>query len=242
MYIKAQTYTFESMDKQLDLKSIALIGRTFEEYYNIFDLKNNLLKNEIILDVASGVSSFCAEANRQGFNVTASDKIYTFSTTEIEQKCREDLEMIIKQLPGVADLYVWDFFKDIESLKTQREKAYRSFIEDFKSHGTNIYVSVEYPSTDFLNEQFTISLMSHFLFLYEDKLNYDFHKRTIRELLRITSKEIRIFPIVNLKGEKSSLVHTLMQDKDFEPFQITIKKVGYEFMKNGNEMMVIKKK
>jgi hypothetical protein len=31
-----------------------------------------------------------------------------------------------------------------------------------------------------------------------------------------------------------------MQDMDFEQFQIIIKKVDYEFMKNGNEMMVIK--
>ena len=228
------------MDKQLDLKSIALIGRTLEEYHNIFELNNNLLKNEIILDVASGVSSFCAEADRQGFNVTASDRIYTFSPTEIEQKCSQDLDMIIKQLPGVADIYVWNFFKDIESLKAQRERAYKLFIEDFKNYGTRRYVPVEYPSTDFLNKQFTISLMSHFLFLYEDKLNYDFHKKTIMELLRITSKEIRIFPIVNLKGKKSSFVNTFMQDKDFEQFQIIIKKVGYEFMKNGNEMMVIK--
>jgi hypothetical protein len=191
------------MDKQLDLKRIALIGRTFEEYYDMFELNNTLLKNEIILDVASGVSSFCAEADQQGFNVTASDRIYTFSPTVIEQKCRQDLDMIIKQLPCVADLYVWNFFKDIDSLRVQREKAYKLFIEDFKNCGTKRYVPVEYPLTDFLNEQFTISLMSHFLFLYEDKLNYDFHKKTIMELLRITSKEIRIFPIVNLKGEKS---------------------------------------
>lgn len=228
------------MDKQLDLKSIALIGRTFEEYYDMFELNNTLLKNEIILDVASGVSSFCAEADRQGFNVTASDRIYTFSPTEIERKCIQDLDMIIKQLPGVADLYVWNFFKDIDSLRVQREKTYKLFVEDFKNYGTRKYVPVEYPLTYFLNKQFTISLMSHFLFLYEDKLNYDFHKKTIMELLRITTKEIRIFPIVNLKGEKSLFINSLMQDKDFERYKITIKKVGYEFMKNGNEMMVIK--
>jgi hypothetical protein len=230
---------FENMDKQLYLRSIALIGRTFEEYHNIFELNNNLLKNEKILDVASGVSSFCADANRQGFNVTASDRIYTFSPTEIGQKCSQDLDMIIKQLPDIADLYMWNFFKDIESLKAQREKAYKLFIEDFKNYGTKRYVPVEYPLTYFLNEQFTISLMSHFLFLYEDKLNYDFHKKTIMELLRITSKEIRIFPIVNLKGKKSSFVNALMQDKDFERFKIIIKKVDFEFMKNGNEIMVI---
>ena len=45
------------MDKQLNLTNIALIGRTFEEYYNMFDL-DDLHGNEIILDVASGVSSF----------------------------------------------------------------------------------------------------------------------------------------------------------------------------------------
>ncbi len=102
------------MDKQLDLKDVVLIGRTFEEYCKMFDLDSNLLKNEIILDVASGVSSFCAEANREGFNVTASDRIYSSSPLEIEQKCRQDLDMVVKQLPDIADLYVWNFFKDIQ--------------------------------------------------------------------------------------------------------------------------------
>ncbi len=226
------------MDKQLNLKDIVLIGRTFEEYYNMFDL-DNLPENEHILDVASGVSSFCAEANSKGYNVTASDRIYTSSPLEIEKKCKQDLDMVIKQLPDIADLYVWNFFKDIGALKALREKAYLLFIEDFKNYGTRRYMPAEYPSTDFIDNQFDISLVSHFLLLYENHINYDLHKKIILELLRITSKEIRIFPIVNLKGKKSSLVATLMQDKDFERFQISVKKVEYEFMKNGNEMMVI---
>lgn len=226
------------MDKQLDLKDIALIGRTFDEYYSMFAL-DDVLRSETILDVASGVSSFCAEANGKGYNVTASDKIYTSAPSE--QKCASDLNAVIKQLPDIADLYIWDYFKDIQSLKAQREKAYRSFIQDFKKHGKGRYVPVDYSVTDFTHDQFTISLMSHFLFLYEDRLDYDFHRRTVLELLRITSKEIRIFPVVNLKGIRSSLVEPLMHDKDFEPFQISIKKVGYEFMKGGNEMLVIKK-
>lgn len=228
------------MDKQLNLKNIALIGRTFEEYYNMFDL-DDLHGNEIILDVASGVSSFCAEANRQGFNVTASDKIFNLSPYEIEQKCKQDLDMIIKQMPEIADLFVWNYFKNIESLKNQREKAYKLFIEDFRKYGTRRYVPVEYPITDFGTNQFDISLLSHFLFLYEEHLSYDFHKITILELLRITSKEIRIFPIVNLKGKKSIFIELIMRDKDFGCFQISINRVRYEFMKNGNEMMVIRK-
>ncbi len=226
------------MDKQLNLRNIALIGRTFEEYYKMFDL-DNLAKDEQILDAASGVSSFCSEASAEGYNVTASDRIYTSSPLEIEQKCGQDLDAVIKQLPDLVDLFVWNFFKDIRVLKAQREKAYKLFIEDFKNYGTKRYKPVEYPVTDFIDNQFTISLVSHFLFLYEDHINYDLHNKIILELLRITSKEIRIFPIVNLKGQKSSLVDTLMHDKDFERYQISVKKVDYEFMKNGNEMMVI---
>ncbi len=229
------------MDKQLNLKNIALIGRTFEEYYNMFNLHNTLLQNEIILDVASGVSSFCAETNRQGFNVTASDRIYSLSPYEIEQKCIQDLDIIIKQLPDIEDLFIWRFFKDMQALENKKKKAYKLFIEDFGIHSTKRYVPVEYPSTNFRDNQFTVSLVSHLLFLYEDKLDYDFHKKTISELLRITSKEIRIFPLVNLKGKKSHFVEPLMHDKDFENLKMFIKKVGYEFIKNSNKMMVIKK-
>ena len=226
------------MDKQLNLKKIALIGRTFEEYYKMFDL-NSSLKNELILDVASGVSSFCAEANAKGYDVTASDIIYASSPKDIEQKCRQDLDEVIKQMPGLVDLFVWDFFKNIRGLKAQREKAYKLFIEDFKKHGTKRYLPVEYPATDFKDGQFFISLVSHLLFLYEDRINYDLHKKIILELIRITSNEIRIFPLVNLKGNKSPFVDALMHDTDFERFKISVKKVDYRFMKNGNEMMVI---
>ncbi len=226
------------MDKQLNLKNIALIGRTFEEYYKMFDLDGSH-KNEVILDVASGVSSFCAEASAKGYNVTASDRIYTSSPKDIEHKCRQDLDEVMKQMPGLVDLFTWNFFKDIKALKAQREKAYKLFIEDFKKNGTKRYMPVEYPATDFTDDQFSISLVSHLLFLYEDKINYDLHKKIILDVIRITSNEIRIFPLVNLKGKKSSFVDALMHDADFEQYKISIEKVDYEFMKNGNEMMVI---
>ncbi|KPQ41870.1 MAG: hypothetical protein MPEBLZ_03556 [Candidatus Methanoperedens nitroreducens] len=98
------------MNKHLDLKTVVLMGRTFEEYYKMFDFDNELLKNEILLDAASGVSSFCAEANAKGFNVTASDKIYCLHPDEIETKCAKDLDSVMEQMPAIADIYLWDFF------------------------------------------------------------------------------------------------------------------------------------
>ena len=104
----------------------------------------------------------------------------------------------------------------------------------------NRYIATEYPRTQFTDKEFTISLISHFLFMYDEHLNYEFHKKTISESIRITSKEIRIFPIVNLKGERSLFVKRLMEDSEFRDYKMTIKKVDYEFVKNGNEMLKIK--
>ena len=228
------------MDKKLGLKDIVLIGRTFDEYYRMFELSNINFKDEKILDVASGVSSFCSEANSKGYNVTASDKIYSFSAEKIEEKCAEDLKMVMEKLPSVADLYKWEFFENVDALKKNRERAYRLFVEDFKKMNGNRYIATEYPRTQFADKEFTISLISHFLFMYDEHLNYEFHKKTISEIIRITSKEIRIFPIVNLKGERSLFVKRLMEDSEFRDYKMTIKKVDYEFVKNGNEMLTIK--
>ena len=228
------------MDKKLELKDIVLIGRTFDEYYRMFELSNINFKDEKILDVASGVSSFCSEANSKGYNVTASDKIYHFSAKEIEEKCISDLKMVMEKLPSVADLYKWEFFKNIDVLKKNRERTYKLFIEDFRKENGKRYITTEYPQTKFSDDEFTISLISHFLFMYDEHIDYEFHKKTISEIIRITTKDIRIFPIVNLKGKRSLFVDKLMRDDEFRDYKMTIKKVDYEFMRNGNEMVLIR--
>lgn len=227
------------MVNKFELDEIVLVGRTFEEYYKMFSL-NEVSKRNNILDVASGVSSFCREANLNGYNVTASDRIYCFEASSIEEKCARDLEIVLEKLLFVKDSYKWNFFEDIPALKRNRELAYKGFIADFKEKWNKKYINVKFPQTQFNDNEFTISLVSHFLFLYDEHLNYEFHKKTILELIRITSDEIRIFPIVNLRYKRSSFVNKLMEDPEFKDYQIEIKEVDYEFLKNGNEMLKIK--
>ncbi|WP_368489567.1 hypothetical protein [Clostridium sp. BJN0013] len=227
------------MEKKLDLKNIVLIGRTFNEYYRMFDI-HNISKSERILDVASGVSSFCAEARTLGYDVTASDRIYCFSAKKIKEKCAKDLEITMTKMEEIKDLYKWEYFKDIKHLKGHRKKAYKTFIQDFKQNSRVEYVTTEYPKSHFKDKQFNIALVSHFLFMYDEHLGYKFHKKVIEELVRITSKEIRVFPIVNLKCEKSLFVNRLIEDKCFSKYEIETVKVNYEFVKGGNEMLVIK--
>lgn len=226
------------MNDYMQLDDVVLIGRTMDEYMRIFGL-DHTFKSERILDAASGICSFTAEANALGWDVTASDRVYQLDADTIEQKCRQDLDEVTQKLVPIKDRYVWDFFPDIPSLKKQREQAYTRFLADYRQYGHHRYHPVTYPNSPFSENQFSLILVSHFLFLYEDQLDYDFHKTTVQELLRITQKEIRLFPIVNLRNERCiHLVH-MMDDPDFAEFTFSIQAVDYEFLRNANEVLII---
>jgi hypothetical protein len=70
----------------LQLDRVVLLGRTFEEYRWYFLLEPQELIGKTVLDVAGGVSSFCAEANKLGIKVTAFDPIYSLSREEIRER------------------------------------------------------------------------------------------------------------------------------------------------------------
>ena len=122
------------MKKKINIDKGALIGRTFEEYEKIFRLSDFKLNTITILDVGSGVSSFCAEASKKGINVRAIDPIYDYDSSDLEVKCSKDLDLIIKELNSVEYLHIWEIFRSKDDLKRQREKAYKRFIKHYRDN------------------------------------------------------------------------------------------------------------
>jgi hypothetical protein len=61
---------------KLDLERIVFIGRTFEEYLNMFSLSVKDLKGKKILDCPAGACSFTALGNKSGLDITACDIAY----------------------------------------------------------------------------------------------------------------------------------------------------------------------
>ncbi|MBN1802264.1 MAG: class I SAM-dependent methyltransferase [Candidatus Lokiarchaeota archaeon] len=224
------------MKECINLDKVALIGRTYQEYEKMFRLKDFSSSKARILDVGAGVSSFCAEANNKGLKAVALDPIYEHEQSTLEKCCKIDLEKVIRELDGVEHLYIWDIFRTKDALKKQREKAYKYFLEDYRRNNFK-YLAGKMPETGFKDRQFDIVLSSHLLFIYEHFFDYEFHLKTIKEMLRISSNEVRIFPLVNLKGQKSKYVEKLLEDGKYLGFNISIEKVNYEFIRNGNEMM-----
>ncbi|MGM0873249.1 MAG: hypothetical protein ACQEWV_00350 [Bacillota bacterium] len=46
--------------------------------------------------------------------------------------------------------------------------------------------------------------------MYGDRLDYSFHLETLKELLRVTSEEVRIFPLVDLNGKRYQHLEALL--------------------------------
>lgn len=229
--------------KKFDIDSIVFIGRTFDEYTRMFSLDVEGLKGEKVLDCPAGACSFISELNKKGFTGIASDILYGLEPEVLEKKCKEDLEKVVNALSRVEGLYKWDFYKNVKGLRKKRTEAYRLFIEDY-TEGINCgrYVKSDLPFLPFADKEFSLVLSAHFLFLYHDRLHYEFHIKSLRELIRVTSREVRIFPLLGLDAKKCPFLNKAIEDIQQDNLSIEIVKVPFEFQKGGNEMLRILKK
>jgi hypothetical protein len=225
---------------KLELDDIIAIGRTLDEYSRMFDLRFSSLNNTQILDAGGGVSSFTAEACALGLDAKSADRVYKFIPEELEKKCVSDLSGMLSKLPDVRDNYNWDFYGNEAGLKKYREEAYNTFLADYRIHRGIRYINTRLPGTVFTDREFDLTLVSHFLFLYDEHLDYNFHADAIAELIRITREEIRIFPIVNLRWKRSEFVDKIINDPVFSRVGFEIKKVDFEFVRGGCEYLGIR--
>lgn len=225
----------------LVLDRVVLLGRTFEEYCRYFAIDPNQARSLEILDVASGVSSFCVEAHQAGWRVTATDPIYETSVEEIAPRCQADLESVVRDI-GLAQTYRWDFYGSPAGMKTYRERAYRAFLADYAVARGTRYVAGRLPSLPFPDGRFDLTLVSYLLLVYEDQLDYEFHRRALRELLRVTSGEIRIYPTVTFEARPPQWLDRWRNDVEFAGIEIREVATDFEFLLGSNAYLSIRRK
>jgi len=227
------------MKDRIELRDVALLGRTFSEYCAYFQLTHDDLAARRILDIGAGIGSFCAEACARGFDVTAADPIYDLARETIAEKSKADLSDVMRQLPDVMHKYNWTFYRDPGGLHQYRIGARQTFLADY-IRGHRRYVPAALPNTPFADKQFSLALVSHFLFLYHEEFDYEFHRASILELARITRREIRIYPLANMRAIRSSYVEQLMGDPACSALTFELVRSDFEFIKNSNQLLVIK--
>jgi hypothetical protein len=227
----------------LRLDHIVTIGRRFFEYNSIFLLDEFDPFAEKVLDVGGGVSSFTYEAVERGFEVMSVDPIYAFDHYKLKRKCEEDIEYTIRNLEKTLHRLNWGKpIENFEHLRQTRRSCYMMFLDDFKENRWR-YLDAQFPYTPFIvRDNFTISLVSHLLFIYDSHISYDTHVSIIKEILRVTSKEVRIYPLINLNFKTSEFVGRIMKDPVFAGVTFELRPTEYMFLSGADMMMVIKKR
>jgi hypothetical protein len=222
----------------MKLEKVVPFGRSLEEYIKMFNLSDVDLQKRI-LGVGDGPASFNAQATKLGSKVTSIDPIYQFCKKEILTRFNEVVDNIIEQIKASPNDWVWSYHKSPDDLRNNRIKAIEAFFNDYdRGKQENRYQLGELPKLQFQDGQYELALCSHFLFLYSEHYDYQFHYDSILEMLRV-SREVRIFPLLTLMLEPSPYCDRIVRELRDRGYIVKITKVEYELQKGGNEMLVI---
>jgi hypothetical protein len=213
-------------------------GRSFEEYRRMFALKDTDLAGRI-LGCGDGPASFNAEATARGHAVVSCDPLYAFSSQEIEQRVSNSYDNVIAQVRSTPDGFVWDYFHDPDHLGQCRLTAMRQFLADFEAgQAAGRYITAALPNLPFEDGQFDLALVSHLLLLYSERLDFEFHRAAVEELLRV-ARQVRIFPLLTLDRQLSPHFEPIRTHLAGRGWKAEIAVVPYEFQRGGNRMLWI---
>ena len=199
-----------------------------------------------ILGCGDGPASFNAEATARGYRVVSCDPIYGFTASEIERRARECYETVITQVKQNVDGFVWHEFRDPDHLGQCRLAAMRGFLADFeRGRLEGRYLRAALPDLPFADRTFSLSVVSHLLFLYSDRLTLDFHIAALEELLRVAD-EVRVFPLLDLDRRWSKHVGPVHAHLEATGFDVKVSSADYEFQRAedhaGNRMLRVSRR
>ena len=219
-------------------REFLFIGRTFEEYLALFGLDRTDLTDGPILDCPGGPSSFTAVTAALGTEVRAVDPMYERPLDALEAECHDAVERNVSQLHEKRDLFVWDYYGDVETRGRYLRAAAERFLTDLARHPDR-YVAAGLPALPFADDTFELTLSGNLLFVYDDRLDRAFHEAAVRELLRVTAGEVRLFPLASLDRTRSTFVGDLVETLRVEGVDARFASVDYEFQPGATEVLVL---
>lgn len=220
------------------LDSVVPWGRNLAEYRAMFGLDQRNLAGSI-LGCADGPASFNAELTNIGGKIISADPLYAFATEDIKLRIDQTSAKILAQTRRNKDLFVWKTIGSVEELGRIRLAAMDRFLSDYDAgRRAGRYVAASLPALPFADKCFDLALCSHFLFLYSDIRDMNFHYSAIRELCRVAG-EVRIFPLLDLAGATSLHLPQVAEMLERRGYAVSIQGVDYEFQKGGDQMLRI---
>ncbi len=222
----------------MKLENVVPWGRNLKEYKEM-GLFSDADKGKKILGCGDGPASVNKELTQMGVDITSIDPIYQFTKEQIVQRIDETSSVVSEQLRLNSDDFVWKNIRDVDELVSLRLHAMEEFLEDYevgKKQGR--YQHRELPKLNFKDNAFDLAWSSHFLFLYSEHFNEEFHKQAITEMSRV-AKEVRIFPLLDLKNKRSRHLDAILKYFEEHDYAYEIIQSNYEFQKGASEGLKI---
>ncbi|ORL34300.1 MULTISPECIES: methyltransferase domain-containing protein [Prescottella] len=211
-------------------------SRSFDEYVAMFALSCDDLTGAV-LDCPAGASSFTATGRARGIDVTACDIAYA-DTSALAATARAETIRGNSYIAQRPERFAGSFFRDAEHHLEHRFASVDRFAEDLQAH-PEMYVPGALPALPFPDGSFDLVLSSHLLFTYADRLDVDDHDRFLAELLRVSAREVRVFPLVpSGRTDRYAGLGELRRRLDARGIAHEIRSVAYDFQSGGTEMLV----
>ena len=211
-------------------------GRSFDEYRRMFGLTEADLDRRII-GCADGPAGFNAGMRRRGRRVISCDPLYAFGADEIRRRIDATAAELVAVAREAAGRFVWDRIASPDDLGRVRLAAMAEFLGDYDDGRLEgRYLDRSLPDLGFACDSFDLALCSHFLLLYGDELSAEFHLASVLEMCRV-AREARVFPLLDMRGEGSPHLATLVEQLNTHGLAAKVERVDYEFQRGGNEML-----
>ena len=212
-------------------------ARTCREYLKMFNLNPPDLKGLRILDCPGGASSFTPIMAAAGFDVMACDIMYGEEPEILGERCREHIMALTEALKGIKDTFKWDFYKSPDEMLEKRLEACSCFEESYRLNPA-LYIRGDLRDLPFDDGEFDLVVSSHLLFIYEHRLDREFHRKALEEFTRVGS-DVRVYPIVRENGELADYARELINN-GMRGIDVDVVEVDYEFRRGGNRMLILR--
>lgn len=128
-------------------------------------------------------------------------------------------------------------------LRESRTTSLKKFISDYaKGIKEKRYIKAQLPKLPFDDKSFDLVLSANLLFYYHDRFDYSFHLGSILELLRVSSNEVRIFPVQLPDAAFPDYLNTLIETvkgRMQKNILANIETVQHEFRRGVNKMLIL---
>ena len=212
-------------------------ARSLAEYRGMFDLHDRDLFGGRILDCPGGAASFAAEARRLGAAVFSVDSAYAWASAELVSRARADAVRASRYSLDHPDSFVWTWFPTTADHLRERTHACERFVADFRPARSRAYCASSISNLPFPDRAFRLVVSSHLLFVYADRIDLAFHLEAIVELVRVSSGEVRLFPLVDPGAVRYRNLDELRTAMARRGIDSEVRRVSYETVRGGNELL-----